>query len=207
MTVQEELWGQERAGKHARWTKIGSRVVYAPFARKIVKCVAPLERGATIVDLGSGPGGLSIELGKLLPQVNVIGVDPSDEMLKIASENAHEAGMSNYETRLGRAEEIPMESDSVDLVVTQSSFHEWEDVQKGLSEVFRVLKSGGSLILKDYDRTWLSPWKRKLLGLFHHLDMFKFTFEEVAALLREAGFDEVKGKGKGQQFFVQALKR
>jgi ubiquinone/menaquinone biosynthesis C-methylase UbiE len=70
--------------------------------------------------------------------------------------NAHEAGMSNFETRLGKAEENPIESNSVNLVVTQSSFHEWEDQRKGLSESFRILKPGGSLILKDYNRSWLS---------------------------------------------------
>lgn len=207
MTQQEELWDEERAQKHGRWVKIGSRVVYAPFAREIVKRAAPLERGSTIVDLGTGSGFLSIELNKLLPQAKIIGVDPSSEMLKMARKNTHEAGVSNYETRLGRAEEIPIESDSVDLVVTQSSFHEWEDVQMGLSEIFRVLKPGGSLMLKDFNRGWLSPWKRKLLGFFHHLEMFKFTFEEAADLLREAGFDEIKGKGRGLQFLVQALKR
>jgi hypothetical protein len=69
------------------------------------------------------------------------------------------------------------------------------------------LKPDGSLILKDYNRAWLSTWKRKLLGVFHHLDMFKFTFEEVADLLKEAGFDEIKGKGRGLELFVQALKR
>jgi hypothetical protein len=69
------------------------------------------------------------------------------------------------------------------------------------------LKPDGSLILKDYNRAWLSTWKRKLLGVFHHLDMFKFTFEEVADLLKEACFDEIKGKERGLELFVQALKR
>jgi len=207
MTAQQERWRDKgRAQRYAGWTRISSGMVYAPFARKIVERLAPLESDATIVDLGVGPGLLSIELHKLWPQAKIIGVDPSDEMLNIARKNADEAGVSNFETRLGKAEEMPIESNSVDLVVSQSSLHEWENPQKGISEVFRVLKPGGSLILKDYNRAWLSDWKRKLFGFFHHLDMFQFTFEEVADLLREASFDEIKGQGKGLHLFVQASK-
>ena len=156
--AEQQEWDKERAEQHARWAKMASRVIYAPFARKIVESLAPLESGSTIVDLGTGPGILSIELHKLLPQAKIIGVDLSSDMLKIAKKNADEAGASNYETRLGRAEEIPTESNSVNLVVTQSSLHEWEDPQKGLSEILRILKLGGRLILKDYNRGWLSGW-------------------------------------------------
>jgi ubiquinone/menaquinone biosynthesis C-methylase UbiE len=214
--AEQQEWDRERAEQHARWAKMASKLTYAPFARKIVASLAPLESGSTIVDLGTGPGILTIELHKLLPQAKIIGVDLSSDMLETARKNADEAGMSNYETRLGRAEEIPVESGSVNLVVTQSSFHEWEDQRKGLSEILRILKPGGSLIIKDYNRNWPSGWKRNLLKFLlkvvgepyeDHVGMFKFTFDQVADLLKEAGFDEIKGKKSGLQFFVQALKR
>jgi len=214
--AEQQEWDKERAEQHARWAKMTSRLSYAPFARKIVASLAPLESGAVIVDLGTGPGILAIELHKLLPQAKIIGVDLSSDMLEIARKNADEAGMSDFETRLGKAEEIPIESDSVSLVVTQSSFHEWEDQRKGLSEIFRILKPGGSLMLKDYNWDWLSGWRRSLLKFLltmvgesyeDHVGMFKFTFDQVAGLLKEAGFDEIKGKKSGLQFFVQALKR
>jgi ubiquinone/menaquinone biosynthesis C-methylase UbiE len=209
-------WDRERAEQHARWAKMASRLTYAPLARKIVESLAPMESGSTIVDLGTGPGFLSIELHKLLPQAKIIGLDLSSDMLEIARKNADEAGMSSFETRLGKAEENPIESNSVNLVVTQSSFHEWEDQRKGLSESFRILKPGGSLILKDYNRSWLSGWRRGLLKFLltmvgesyqDHVEMFKFTFDQAADLLKEAGFDEVNGKARGLQFFVRAVKR
>ena len=214
--AEQQEWNKERAEQHARWAKMASKLTYAPFARKIVGSLAPLESGSVIVDLGTGPGILAIELHKLLPQAKIIGVDLSIDMLEIAGKNADEAGMSNFETRLGKAEEIPIESNSVNLVVTQSSFHEWEDQRKGLSEIFRILKPGGSLILKDYNRAWLSGCKLTLLKFLltmvgesyeDHVGMFKFTFDEVADLLKEAGFDEIKGKASGLQFLIRALKR
>jgi ubiquinone/menaquinone biosynthesis C-methylase UbiE len=206
MSEANVVWGKEHAESYARWMRLVGRFFYAPVAKQVVRLLPPVEAGSTIVDLGCGPGLLGVELCKTIPQAKIVGVDPSAEMLEVAETSADRAGVSNYETRLGSAERMPMGPSSVALVVSQASFHEWDDPQEGLSEVFRILEAGGSLILKDYNRAWLSGWKRALLGRVHHLHMFKFSFSDVADLARGAGFDEVRGDDGGLQFLVHATK-
>lgn len=215
MTDQQELWNREKAKRHAGWARMASRLYYAPFARRIAASLSTAENEPILVDLGSGSGILTIEVHKLLPHAKMIGVDPSSEMLEIARGSAVESGKLNFEGRLGRAEEIPIETNSVDLVFSQFSLHEWQDPAKGLSEVFRILKHGGSVVLRDFSRAWFSGWKRGLVKLLSaavgesyedHLEMFRFSFEEVASLLKEAGFDEIEGKGKGLVLFIRGVK-
>lgn len=218
MTEEQELWEKEKIEKYVEKMEKVSKWVYAPFAKKIVENLKPSEKSLIILDLSTGPGFLSIELDKLLPDVRIIGVDPSIEMLQIAARNAEKAGMSNYETRLGKAEEIPLESNSVDLVVNQSSLHEWENPERGFLEILRVLKPGGRLILKDSNKD-CPKWKLRLFSLLisitsgrqsakDHLSSYKtaLSFGEVVDLLKEVGFDEIKSEGKGLELFVQALK-
>lgn len=208
MNGQQEQWqDKKRAGEYAKQRSLTSKLVYAPLARQAVACLEPVIGEQVFVDLGCGPGFLGIELGRLRPRARIIGVDPSNEMLQIARENASVARLLNYEARQGKAEEIPLESGCGDLVISQSSFHEWEDPQRGLAEIYRVLRPGGSMILKDYNLVWLSAWKRKLLGLLHPLHMFKFGFDDVASMARDASFERIQGKGKGLQYFLVATKR
>jgi len=203
---QQGQWNKEHADSYSRWMRIVSRVFYSRFAQVILKSLPSIAQGATVVDLGCGPGLLSIELCKLLPNARIIGVDPSAGMLEVARRNADEAGVANYDTRLGAAEQVPLKPNSVNLVVTQGSLHEWDSVEEGLSEIIRVLRPGGSLIVKDFNRNWLSRWKRALVEPFHHLRMFRYSFDDVVAFLDDAGFRGFQGDPAGLQFFVQATR-
>jgi len=180
--------------------------MHAPFARQVGSGLPDGGRGATIADLGSGAGHLIVELHKVCPRACIVGVDPSEEMLRMAQEYTAAAGLTDCEVEQGTAEDLPLASDSVDLLITQSSFHEWEDQAAGLAEVYRVLKPGGVVFIKDYNRAWLAPWKRAVLGRLHHLEMFRFDPQEVARLLRDAGFADVGTRAKGMQFVAQARK-
>ena len=106
MTQQEEQWDEEKAQKYTEMMEKVSKRVYLPFAKRIVENIAHSKRNLIILDLSTGPGFLSIELNKLLPDARIIGVDPSIEMLQIAKGNTKKAGMLDYETKLGKAEEI-----------------------------------------------------------------------------------------------------
>ena len=219
MNQQEELWDKEGAQKYAEMMEKVAKRVYVPFARRIVDNLEPLKGNLVVLDLSTGPGFLSIELHKLLPDARIIGVDPSFEMLQIAKRNAEKAGILDYETRLGKAEEIPLEPDSVDLAVNLTSLHEWENPRKAFSEMLRVLRPGGRLILKDSNRS-CPAWRLKLFRLLvsimygreiakGHSESYKtaFTLEEVVDLLKESGFVVIKGEGKGLDLFVCGLKK
>jgi ubiquinone/menaquinone biosynthesis C-methylase UbiE len=211
----EENWNHDTAERHAHWARVAARWYYAPIARKIASCISSLGDEPVLVDLGTGPGILALQVHRILPHAKIIGVDPSREMLNIARINASESGMENFDARLGRAEEIPIETDSIDLVFSQFSFHEWQDQAKGLEEVFRILRPGGWFVLRDFNGGWFSGWKRNLVKLLcaavgesyeDHLEMFQFSFDRVASFLEAAGFRDVQGQGKGLVMFIRAVK-
>ena len=208
MTQTSESWEDPgRAKDYARWSAISVWLVHRPFAKRISKSLSPLGPVATIVDLGVGPGLLAVELHRLWPAAQIVGVDPSTQMLQIAQQNAARAGMPGFQAKPGRAEEIPLESGSADLVVSESSFHEWQDQRAGLAEILRVLRVGGSVVLKDFDLAWLSPWKCKLLELVHPLGMFRFSLDEAVGLVRDEGFTVTKADGGGMSYLLFATKR
>jgi len=71
-----------------------------------------------ILDLGVGPGLLSQELHKQIPTATIIGVDPNKKMLYLARQNAC---FDSFEAKLGSSEKIPMDSNSIDIVVSRFS--------------------------------------------------------------------------------------
>lgn len=102
-----------------------------------------------ILDLGCGTGYVLSEIKKIYKLKNknldMYGLDISEEMIKIANENLK--GEANL--KVGDSEYIPWEDNTFDLVVCNASFHHFSNPEKTLLEIKRVLNSNGTLILGD----------------------------------------------------------
>lgn len=112
--------------------------------------VADLHEGETVLDLGSGAGAdVLISARRVGPAGRIIGLDMTDEMLRLARANAAEAGVSNVEFVNGYIEDIPLDDASIDVIVSNCVLNLSGDKPKVLAEDARVLKPGGRFAVSD----------------------------------------------------------
>ena len=114
-----------------------------------------------IIDLGAGPGLLSLELHKKIPDAKIIGVDPLQKMLQLAKSNAC---FDSFEAKLGSSENIPVNNDSADIVVSRFSLPYWKDPNSSFKEIYRVLKPRGKIILEALNRDF-PMWRLFLIKI------------------------------------------
>ncbi len=109
-----------------------------------------IERGARVVDVGSGAGIDSLIAGHLTgPEGQVIGIDMTPEMLEKASAAAKAAGMTRVEFREGYAEALPVPDGWADVVISNGVVNLCPDKLMAFGEMFRVLKPGGRIQIGD----------------------------------------------------------
>jgi ubiquinone/menaquinone biosynthesis C-methylase UbiE len=126
---------------------------YRGFVKYILKNLNPPEN-AKVLEVGPGPGWIGIWLLKERPDMTLDGLEASPDLIRVATKNATEEGVSDRVQYIhGFVEKMDMiPHDTYDLVISNDSLHHWEDPLKGFLEIARVLKSDGMLHIEDERR-------------------------------------------------------
>jgi len=156
--------------------------------------VADLHNGETVLDLGSGGGAdVLISARRVGPTGKAIGLDMTDEMLELAQANALEAGVENVEFLKGYLEDIPLEDDTVDVVISNCVINLSGDKPRVIREAARVLRPGGRFAVSDViadpdmdeqTRADMAAWTGCIAGAL--------TETEFRSVLESAGFGEIE---------------
>jgi ubiquinone/menaquinone biosynthesis C-methylase UbiE len=188
------------ASAYVKATAMVIESYYRPVAQEIA---ANLEKG-TILDLGTGPGYLPVEIVKRSPTVNVIGVDLSRKLIEMARSNAASAGLTDRLTfQVGNAGRLEFADSSFDMAISTGMLHSLKEPVRVLKEIYRVLKPDGEAWIFDPAkvasavdrRKWKESlnfrerfflWLFKLFGL--HQPIEAYTREQAVALIEKTDF-------------------
>jgi arsenite methyltransferase len=161
-----------------------------------LSCGSPLNQvnlqgGDIVLDLGSGVGVDVFRASKLVgPAGRVIGVDATPEMIFKARDLAEKYDYKNVEFRLGEIEHLPIENNSIDLVISNCVLNLVPDKAAAFREIYRALKPSGRIVISDTVATGSSKkeidyeeWAACIAGAI--------PIGEYRALLEQTGFEEI----------------
>jgi len=195
--------------------------IYQNLAKTTLNNIPKSVKNPVIVDLGMGTGLLSVELNKLVPNAEVIGLDPSENMIRLAKENFIENNCKQCKAINAKAENTTLKPDSVDIIVSRLSLSSWEKPKQCFEELHRILKPGRRLILEGLNKDF--PQWRLVLNRFHmlfnkagkrvidyHINFYKnaYNLSQAEKFLINTNFKiiEKKSEKKGWNFFIIAEK-
>ena len=170
--------------------------------------------GETILDLGSGGGADVFQASRLVGlKGRVIGVDATPEMVWRARDTAKKYGYTNVEFRLGEIEQLPVESESVDYVISNCVINLAPDKGIVLKEAFRALKHGGRIAISDIVTKEVGKVEADAES-WCSCEAGALTVSEYKQLLESSGFQNVRAEptpknghsDSHQDFYLTATK-
>ncbi|WP_417591322.1 bifunctional demethylmenaquinone methyltransferase/2-methoxy-6-polyprenyl-1,4-benzoquinol methylase UbiE [Owenweeksia hongkongensis] len=143
--------------------------------KKVVK-IAAAEGPKQILDVATGTGDLAIALTKAKPD-SIMGIDISNGMLEVGRKKIKEKGLTQIITlQQADSEDLPFEDNTFDIVTVAFGVRNFENLEKGMSEIRRVLKPGGKALVLEFSQPTGFPFKQ----------VYKFYFKNILPTLGKA---------------------
>ena len=161
------------------------------------QAIASLREGEAVLDLGSGAGFDCLLAARAVgPSGKVIGVDMTPSMLEKARANARTAGASHVEFRLGEIERLPLRDGEVDVVISNCVVNLSPEKERVFSEIARVLKPGGQMLISDIVVDDAPAWLRPVAALYSACVAGAVSEAEYVGGLRRAGLEAVEVRAR-----------
>ena len=164
------------------------------------QAIAALKAGEAVLDLGSGAGFDSFLAARQIGnEGKVIGIDMTPDMVKKARENAEKGSYTNVEFRQGEIEKLPVEDNSIDVILSNCVINLSPDKPAVFNEAYRVLKQGGRLAISDMVASMeMPPEIKEDLSLHSACVSGALLVEDLEQILLEAGFKNIQIKPKDE---------
>jgi ubiquinone/menaquinone biosynthesis C-methylase UbiE len=157
---------------------------------------AGIKKGDTVVDLGSGAGNdVFVARALVGDEGKVIGIDMTDEMIEKARKNNAKNGYGNVEFKFGEIEQIPLEDNIADVVISNCVLNLVPDKKKAFSEIYRILKPGAHFCVSDIVIRGEMPAElKKSAEMYAGCISGALSQEEYLESIKLAGFTNVEIK-------------
>lgn len=137
--------------------------------RKALKKLAD-DPPSTLLDIATGTGDLAILAARLLQPDQITGIDISKGMLELGKEKVRKAGLTSViNLQEADSEALPFASTHFDAVTAAFGIRNFEHLEKGLSEMFRVLKPGGKAVILEFSKPTIFPFKQFFTLYFRYI--------------------------------------
>jgi SAM-dependent methyltransferase len=157
---------------------------------------AGIEKGNTVVDLGCGAGNdIFVARPFAGTEGKLIGIDFTKEMLAKANKNKEKLGADNVEFRLGEIENLPIDENTADVVISNCVLNLVPNKEKAFSEIYRVLNSGGHFCVSDIVIKGQLPEKLKASAeMYAGCVSGAIQQEDYLGIIENSGFSNIEIK-------------
>lgn len=157
---------------------------------------ADLKKGDIVVDLGAGAGNDVFVARSIIGDTGkVIGIDMTEEMIELANENKKKLGFTNVDFRLGEIEDLPIDKDSTNVVISNCVLNLVPDKEKAFSEIHRILKKGGHFCVSDIVLVGNLPeGLKKSAEMYAGCVAGALQQDEYIGIIKKTGFKNVEIK-------------